>query len=192
MFSFGRVPVEKQLETLATIGVRLNPNVSLDDMLLSFPREDFERKPYDLVLFVLGSEIETEPWGRHISGGAWNFAFECIEQPGSYARILRNLTRLAKRPALITDIGDDITADMPAGVLSYTLNDEPRSLDIEVQDDWADGLSVAIIMGEIADAIDDGRKFWGADNGQAVILFFLTDDQAARINRLRKNALKPM
>lgn len=192
MFSFGRVPLEKQIETLAAIGVRLNPSVSIDDLLLSSSREEFVRKPYDLVLFSLGSEIEAEPWGRYISDDAWNFDLECIEGPGSYARILSNLTRMAKRPGLITDVIDNITPDDPSGALHYTLNGNSRSLEIEVQHDWADALSVAIIMGEIADALGDGRKFWGADNGQASILFFLTDDQAARINRLTKNKLRAM
>lgn len=192
MISFGRVTLEKQLAALAAMDVRLNSDVSVNDLLLSFPREDFERKPYDLILFSLGSEIEAEPWGRHISDDAWNFDLECIEGPGSYGRIIENLLRIAKRPTLVEDIVDDIAPDAATGELRYMLNGQSRSLEVEVNNDWADGLTVAILMGEIADAIGNERKFWGAENGQTSIIFFLTDDQAARINRLAKNKLRLM
>ncbi len=192
MWSFGRVAIEKQLAALAAIGIRLNRDVMIDDLLLSFPREDYERTSYDLLLFSLGSEVEAEPWGRHISDDAWNFDLECVEGPGSYGRIVENLLRLAKQPNLITQIVDEITPGAATGELHYTLKDRSRSLEVEIRDDWADGLTVAIIMGEIADAIGDGRTFWGIDNGQASILFFLSDDQAAQLNRLTKNKLKPM
>ena len=192
MFLFGRITLEKQLAALAAMDVRMNSGVSISDFLISFPRDDFERKPYDLILFSLGSEIESEPWGRHISDDAWNFDLECVDGPGSYRRIIENLLRIAKRPTLVEDIIDDIRPDATAGELRYTLNGQSQSLEVEVIHDWADGLTVAILMGEIADATGDGRRFRDADNGQANILFFLADDQVAKMNRLANNKLKPM
>ncbi len=191
MFSlFGRHRLEKQILKLAEAGLRLNDGVSIQTLLTFFPRSEFEGRPYDLLLFVLGSDIEERPWGRYISDDAWNFDLECIDGAWSYQRIIDNLLRIAKRPGLITDVIDGIEAQAAAaGVLSYSIEGVARTLDVKVEHDWADAETVTRIMGDISDAIGDGRRYWGADNGQASIVFFLSNSQAAQINRLARNRL---
>jgi hypothetical protein len=147
------------------------------------PRDDFERKPYDLILFSLGSEIESEQGTLYLRRRVeFRSEWPTDRQLQAYHR------EGELRSVRFVGIIDDIRPDATAGELRYTLNGQSQSLEVEVNNDWADGLTVAILMGEIADAIGDGRRFWGADNGQANILFFLADDRREAAN----NKLKPI
>jgi hypothetical protein len=65
--------LEDQLAQLATIGLALNPGITVDDVLYSFDRKEYEKRPFDLVLFIFGAEVEREPWGRPFCSRVWNF-----------------------------------------------------------------------------------------------------------------------
>ena len=86
--------LEEQLSVLAELGLKLNEGISVDDMLYSFGREDYESNPFEMVLFVLGIEVEREPWGRAMCNRAWNFDTECITSTGDYVQVLHNLCRV--------------------------------------------------------------------------------------------------
>ncbi|EOV0071993.1 hypothetical protein ACOIWC_004284, partial [Vibrio vulnificus] len=68
--------LEEQIEKLSDIGLLLNEGVTINDLLLSYSREEYESNPFDLILFVYGIEIEEEPWGRFVCDQAWNFDVE--------------------------------------------------------------------------------------------------------------------
>lgn len=46
--------LEAQLSELAALGLALEPSVTVEDLLYSFDREAYEKKPFDLLLFILG------------------------------------------------------------------------------------------------------------------------------------------
>ena len=100
--------LEQQLQTLAEIGIQLNEAITIDDLLYSWGREESEKNPFDLVLFMLGSEVEREPGGRRICDQAWNFDLERIEDDGAYVEIIENLCRVAGMPGLTTDLEDSV------------------------------------------------------------------------------------
>ena len=50
--------LEQQLEKLAEFGIKLDEGITIDDLLYSFNRQDYEKQPFDLLLFVLGIEVE--------------------------------------------------------------------------------------------------------------------------------------
>ena len=84
--------LEQQLAKSAEFGLTLNHGITVDDLTYSFGREDLEQKPFDLILFVLGMELESAaaraaPFTR----GVWNFDLECIESTGDYIRIVKRL-----------------------------------------------------------------------------------------------------
>ncbi len=70
--------LEQQIATLAELGLHLNEGRTIDDLLDSLPRKDYEAQPFDLILFTYGIEVEREPWGRFFSSQVWNFDTECI------------------------------------------------------------------------------------------------------------------
>ena len=180
--------LEEQLERLAQFGLSLNPGVTLDDLLYSWERQEYEHPPYDAVLFMLGSEVEREPWGRRVCDRVWNFDTECIEDTGDYVKIVQNFCRIALMPDLITDVEDYVNIEQGTAWLRYTVDGVERYYDIVVQDDWADPETVGKIMQDIE---REGNRFYAKDNGQASIWFYLAPATAEQLNRLTGNALKP-
>ena len=61
------VPLERQLEELRSCGITMLPERTLNELLLSFGREEYEGDPYQVLLTRLGGEVEAEPWGRRFS-----------------------------------------------------------------------------------------------------------------------------
>ena len=181
------VTLEQQLETLAQLGLTLNDGVTVDDLLYSWERGEYENQPFDTILFMLGSEIEREPWGRNVCDRAWNFDVECIEDTGSYVTIVRNLCRVAGTPDLISALEDFVDIEHGTAWLKYTIDGEDRHYTIAVDNDWADPETVSAVMEDIE---RDGKRFYGKDNGQASIWFYLDQPTADKLNALTGNALK--
>lgn len=181
--------LEQQLEKLAELGLPLNDGITVDDLLYSFDREDYEKRPFDLILLVLGIEVEREPWGRFVSPRAWNFDTECIYSTGDYVRIVKRLCELSGDPGYLTDLSDYVNLESGDAWLKYNKNDIKRDWNIEVSDDWADLMTVFDIMNDIE---RDGKRFYFKDNGQSMVLFYLDPANIAELNELSGDALKPV
>ena len=181
--------LEQQLAKLAELGLTLDPGITVDDILHSFDRRDYEERPFDLILFVLGIEVERAPWGRAVCSRVWNFDTECINSTGDYVHIVKRLCQVAGRPDFLKDISDFVDIDAGKAWLKYKVNGTERNWPVEVNDDWADTLTLNYVMDDIE---RDGRRFYFKDNGQAMVLFYLDAGSAAELNRLSSNALKPV
>ena len=177
--------LEAQIAELAKLGLPLAEGVTVDDLLYSFDRSAYESKPFDMILFVLGVEVEREPWGRNFCERAWNFDTECIAGPGSYVSIVENLLRVADS-SVLTDVKDEVDLDAGRASLAYQRDGKQVQWPIEVNDDWADMMTVSYVLDHIE---RDGRHYWSKDNGQAMVLFFVDDDTAARLNELSGGSL---
>lgn len=172
------VSLESQLATLADVGLKLDDGITVDDLLYSFGRDEYEQIPFDLILFAFGIEVEREPWGRAFCSRVWNFDTECINDTGDYAEILTRISRVADAE-FITNIEDFVDIENNIAWVSYEIDGKSRKLNAVVNDDWADFSIVSTIMREIERG---GRKFFSKDNGQAMILFYLTPADAITIN----------
>jgi hypothetical protein len=181
--------LEQQLEKLAGLGLRLNDGITIDDLLYSFDRDDYEKRPYDLILFALGIEVEREPWGRFVCSQVWDFDTECIFSTGDYGRIVRRLCELSGDPDYLTDVSDYVDPESGNAWLKYNKNNIERHWDIEVNDDWADLLTLSYIMEDIE---RDDKRFYFKNNGQSMILFYLNSAAATELNKLSNDALKPL
>lgn len=181
--------LEEQLDALSEFGLTLNDGITVDDLLYSFGREAYEEKPFDLLLFMLGGEVEREPWGRPSCSRVWNFDTECISETGDYVEILKRLCDVADKPGLITDVEDFVDFESGKGWLKYRIDGSERHWSVEVNDDWADTLTLSYVMDDIE---RDGFRFFYKDNGQAMILFFLDEPTANELNRLCDNSLQPV
>lgn len=173
--------LEEQLAALEALGFKLNDGATVEDLLYSFDRSEYEKQPFDALLFILGSEIEREPWGRYFSSVAWNFDTECIVENGDYVRIVNRLAELAGRSEDLTDVADSVDLERGVATLEYTLEGKTRSLTPTVNDDWADADVVNVILSDLE---RDGRYFYGIDNGQSTILYFLDEATASELRAL--------
>lgn len=178
--------LEEQLDALSKLGLALNDGVTVDDLLYSFDREEYENEPFNLILFVLGIEVEREPWDRSVCSRAWNLDMECIDGTGDYVRIVKRLCEVAGQPNLITDIEDFVDIESGQAWLNYSVDGQQRNYTINVDNDWADPNVIAKIMSDIE---RDGFRFYGKDNGQASIWYYLDSDTAKKLNALANNAL---
>lgn len=178
--------LEQQLAKLADLGLKLDSGVTVDDILATFDREEYEEKPFDLILFALGMDVEFEPV-RPVCSRVWDFDTECIYSTGDYVRIVKRLCQVAAQPDCLTDISDFIDFDSGKAWLKYKVNGTERHWPVELDRDWADMRTLNYVMEDIE---RDGRRFYSKDNGQAMVLFYLDSQTAAELNRLSNNALK--
>lgn len=181
--------LEQQLAKLAELGLKLNDGITIDDLLYSFGREDYEERPFDLILFALGVEVEREPWERSFCSRVWNFDTECIYSTGDYVGIVKRLCQVAGQPDRLEHISDFVDIDAGKAWLKYKVDDTDRNWPVEVNDDWADTLTLNYVMEDIE---RDGCRFYFKDNGQAMVLFYLDCQTVAELNRLSNNALNPV
>ena len=184
-----RVTLEQQLAKLAELGFKIEDGVSIDDLLYSFARKDYEERPFDLILFVLGIEVEREPWGRSICSRVWNFDRESINSPGDYVSIVKRLCQVAGQPDCLKDVSDFVDIEAGEAWLKYKADGTQRNWTVKVNDDWADMRTLSNVMKDIE---RDGYRFYFKDNGQAMVLFYLDSKKAAELNRLSNNALEPV
>jgi hypothetical protein len=179
--------LEEQIQKLAESGLQLNEGIAIDDLVYSFDREAYEGKPFDLILFVYGIEVEREPWGRHVCPRAWNFDTECIAAAGDYVRIVKRLCEISGDADYLTDVSDDVDPGSGKAWLKYRVKGKQREWDVEINDDWVDLMTLSYIIDDIE---RDGKKFYFKDNGQAMILFYIDPASADELNKLSDDALK--
>lgn len=185
------IPLETQIAALNDAGLAMASGRTVEELLTSWPREQYESDPYGLLLFMYGSEVEAEPWGRYFFDRGWNFDMECLEGAGDYVRAFTQIVRITGQPERVTEMSDNFDFRAETCEIRYTINGQGRTLSARIDNDWADPKAVAAFVRDLQTAIGDGRRFWAADNGQASVLFFLTDAEAARVNSLRKDVLVP-
>jgi hypothetical protein len=184
------VPLEVQIERLKEAGLEMMAGRSVDELLVSWPRADYETDPYNLLLFMYGGEVEAEPWGRYFCERGWNFDMECLSGRGDYVRAFTDIARITGHLQRVSDMVDNFSFNAGTCEIAYTLDGRRKVLRARVDNDWADPKAVAAFMLDLESAIGDGRHFWAADNGQASVLFYLTDAEAAKINALRRDILQ--
>jgi membrane protein YdbS with pleckstrin-like domain len=183
------VPLEDQLTELATFGITLSSEVSLDDLTHSIAREELEAHPYGPLVHLLGVEVEREPWGRFFSDRLWNFDAECIEGDGSYVDIVDRLAAIAGKADSLKDATDSVDVDGGKATLSYSVDGTPRKFRPKVTDDWADPATVQSILGDFTD-LDQG--FYGIMAGQTTTIMALRREDADRFRALISEELEEL
>ncbi|PSB58021.1 hypothetical protein [Chamaesiphon polymorphus] len=181
--------LEAQLAKLAELGLILNPEITIEDILFSFDRQTLESDPFKLLLFTFGSEVEREPKGRRICNRVWNFDPERISATGDYVEIVRQLCLLGGDADYLQEIVDYIDLDEGECWLEYTLGENRRHWEIESNDDWADMLALSYVMEDIQ---RDGCQFYTLDNEQAMILVYVDADTAIKLSDLCDEDLEPV
>jgi hypothetical protein len=184
------VRLEDQIAALANAGLVLAPGRTIEELLQSWSREDYEADPWNLLLFMYGSEVEAEPWGRAFCERGWNFDMECLEQAGDYARVFQQIVRITGGRDLVTNLSDDFSPDAETAAIRYTVMGQARTLRARVDNDWADPEAVEAFVRDLEAAAKGAPRFWAADNGQASVLFFITKAEAAKINALSPGILQ--
>jgi hypothetical protein len=178
------VPLAEQIAALRRIGLPPHPELTEETLLKSFDRDEYEKPPYQTLLFMCCAEMELDPAARPGSEWGWNFDLECVEGETAYAAILQQIERLAGRPGLITDVAEVYNRTTNRVRLSYRLADKPYTLNLRLDNDWADAEGLMPIFRQVETELDDGRSFWMGDNGQSILVLYILPEAAEGLNAL--------
>lgn len=175
-------PLEAQLQTLAARGLPLHPDRTIDDLLFSWPREQYEAEPCTLLLFMLGSEVEDDG-GGHFSDNIYTFDAECIEDTGDYARNIERLAEIAAPDLPLQSISDEIDIEAGLARIEFTLDGRAHRIDQAFNNDWFDP-EVICHLGRLLAARPTQRRFFYYDTGdQNILVACLTPAHAKALRR---------
>lgn len=174
--------LEQKLDVLAGGGLSLAPPFTVEDLLESWPREEFEKPGYDLTLIGLGMSEKQPPWRNH-SVNVWHFDTECIEDTGDYVRIAKRMAELTQGPLVIENVRDQVNVDEGVANLDFEHCGEPVHIDFEVNDDWVDPSVFSHFIRLLAQ--DDPSKIYLYHDvgGQDCVIACVTRDQFAALKK---------
>jgi hypothetical protein len=174
--------LEEQLSILNQCGLKLSAPFDVDELLTSWPREEYEASNFDLVLVGVGMTEERPPWRNHCVN-AWHFDTECIEGGGGYARIAKRMSEMAQGSLPLENISDFVDIDRKIAWLKFNFQGQEIRIDCQLEDDWADPL----IFGHFVDLLarsDPSKIFiYYSSGGQDCVIACVTKDQLAELNR---------
>ena len=142
--------LEEKLAALATCGITLRPEFSVDDLLSSWGRAQYEEPGFDMTLVGVGMTQEEPPWTPR-SDMLWHFDTECIEDHGSYVAIATRLKELAGGSLPLTRIEDYVDLEEGEAWLSFEIGGKTTKIDCQVDDDWVDAAVFAPFVRLLAD-----------------------------------------
>ncbi len=190
MFGFSkkksiRISLEDQLRALSEVGVHLKPDRTVDELLESFDREEYESEPYQTLVFVLGSEVETGiDAGAFYTDQLWVLDTECIESQGDYAKLIARLAELFGSELEITDITDSIDHDAQTASVHFSCNGKAYEQDLKYNDDWLDDKLFLPIVRASIEARTKRKLGFTFPDGQCINLCLLTPSQMKAFTKL--------
>ncbi len=173
--------LEQKLEVLAGCGLKLSDPFTTKDLLISWKREDFEKPGFDLVLVGLGMTEEKEPW-RHHCANLWHFDTECIEDHGSYKRIVERMVEMAHGALPLENIRDHVDVEKAEAWVSFTFRNEEIKIECTVEDDWVDPAIFAKFVELLATSSPDKVFIYYDLGGQDCIIGCVTRDELKQLN----------
>lgn len=186
---FGRRPrktLEEKLTILSQCGLRLSEPFTVNDLLESWDRSEYEKSGYNTVLVGLGMTEEQAPW-RSRCVNLWHFDTECIEGPGSYKRIAERMMELAQGSLQLEDISDQVDLESGKASFSFRFNGNDITIDCRVDDDWVDAVIFASFV-EMLRKSDPSRVYIHFDlGGQDGLIGCVS---RADFESLRKNGVR--
>ena len=175
-----RRPLEEQIATLASCGIRLKPEFSVETLLESFPRDKYETSPYAGVVIRMGGELEHAPW-TPLSDNVWHLDTECIEGPGGYARIAERFRDLAQGELPITNLRDRVDQENGDAWLEFELNGETIHWGARVQADWIDPGIISNFCALLLDQKGSRRYTYFDLKGQDCLIGCATEEELRKL-----------
>ncbi len=175
--------LEQKLEILAKCGLNLTSSFTPQDLLESWPREEFEKPGFNLTLVGLGMTEERPPRRNH-SVNVWHFDTECIEDNGSYVRIAKRMAELTRGSLVIENARDQV--DLEAGIanLDFEHSGKPVNIDFKVNDDWVDPAVFSQFIQLLA-LSDPSKVFrYHETGGQDCVITCVTRDRCAALKKV--------
>ena len=182
--------LEQKLAVLEQCGLKLAHPFTVQNLLESWDRSEYEKRGWDMVIFGLAMTEEKEPW-RHHCVNLWHFDTECIEDHGDYKSIAERMVSMAQGSLLLDDIKDYVDVEEGKAWLAFKFKDHSVRIDCKVQDDWVDP-SIFGTFVELLKQSDPTKLYIYLDlGGQDCIIGCVSRDQFEQLKRLGI-AFKPL
>ena len=82
------------------------------------------------------------------------------------------------------DLSDEVDLEAEKASLRFTIDGQQREFSPRINNDWVDPDVAAAIMQDLR---GEGHDFYGKDNGQATVWFYMTPKNAESLNALAGN-----
>jgi len=180
-----KISVEEQLNTLIGLGIKPKYDDYVDWICDEWGRETVETDPYNLMLFSLGGERETddgETW-ELLSDDIYSFDTECVEDDNIYEVVLGRLATLSKGKFNISNLHSTVDHDCKKAAVSFAYNSADYKWDLKYDDDWFD----CDTIGKINLLLKNNgstKFFFTCSLDQNLILVFDTEKNVKELNQL--------
>jgi hypothetical protein len=179
--SKGSITLEQKLAILADCGLKLSDPFTIDDLLSSWDRSDFEEQGYELTLVGLGMTEEQEPWRYHCVN-LWHFDSECIENEGDYKKIAERMSEMAQGSLPLENIQDHVDFEDGEAWLSFSFRGQEIKIDCKFEDDWVD-TSIFGRFVQLLEQSDPSKIYIFYDlRGQDCIIGCVNKEELKRLN----------
>jgi hypothetical protein len=170
--------LEEQIAVLKSVGIELKTGVTIDDVRNEDTAADYESDPYISLLCTMGDD-------EKLSADVWHFDTECIEGPGSYVYIARQLAVLSDGLLPLEQIEDEVDNDgIMTGTawLSFVLHGQPYKWELVIEDDWVDP-EVFTRFVQLHDQQNPSKRFIYYGLGQDALIACATSQQLESLNQ---------
>ena len=175
-----KVSFDEQMKVFKDLGFEFNEGASETDIINMWGKEELENEPYSLLYISLGAQVEREPW-TPITNQCWHFDTEAIEDEGAYVDIIENLKRLSDRELNFTNITDVVDWDNQKASVSFELNGDKYSWDLEFDNDWIDPSLFSKIVKLTEKYETKGRFTYYDTGGQDLVIGWTTPEKLDEI-----------
>ena len=174
----GKVPLDQQISTLADLGIKAK-HADIEGRVDSeWGTETAESDPYNLLLFVLGSEDEE---GGTLSDDIYVFDTECVEEEDIYQRIFTRLSVLSK--GAFSQITGHTDHERERSSVSFDLGGKRYDWDLEYESDWFDVGSIGR-LNRLLEKNGSAEFFFTASPDQNLFVIFTDQKTADALNDL--------
>jgi len=186
-----RESIEERIKKLATVGIQLAPERSIDELLESWSREELETGSYFDLVVALGFQVESGmSAGAYFTDQVFTLDAECIEDRGDYVRVFRGLERLFQGEMPLVDLEDEVEIEETHARVAFKAHGESFEKSFEQVDDWLSDCSIDLwahavetIRQQYPDRITRRMSHF-SDGGQGIVFVCLRPDEFKRFRKL--------
>lgn len=176
--------LEEKLQQLAKVGIKLLPGFSTDYFLTTSEREKYEAPGFDLLLFAMGGDEESDSFSL-VSDSLYHFDLECIEGDGSYVEHIERIAAITNGKLHITNLIDRIDYKNEIAWVEFECNHSKVHIEAEYVDDWFDPNVVACLAALLNKEGDKAKLYQiGGNEGQDVLIGCLSPENAKKLASL--------
>ncbi len=188
MFGFQQkrnLTLEEKLQLLEEVGVVLKPGRSIEELLGSYSRQEYEEEGFGTLLFVLSDEVQIGPdAGASYTRQLFSFDTECIEDNGDYARFATRFAEMFQDEFEISSIEDKVDWESKTAYLSFECQGKQYAIDPELDNDWFDPKVLGLFI-QVSEDMNSRKKIGCAiPDGQSVRLCVMTPSQMKAFSKL--------